>query len=678
MNNFECLACGETINERRRSQHEEFWCEAIIIPDDEENNDNDDDDDKDQNGEDSGCEQQQPVSMAALKVAVQDLGDLNTKVHKITSVQLSSGLALSFEELSVFASDTSTGGALWKSELLLAEWMIQEVTTNTKDDDDTPSIINSRSNLVVVELGCGACPAAGMTAAAMGYGQSIMTDRPEVVKLAEVNLRRNIENISKARRRIMIQQTMGESTQLSAPSLSSSSPSPSLPSPSSSSSSSPSPSPSPLPPLGRNNFDTAVFEWGVNVETNSILPDRLSSLTAIHIILISDCIFSKKTHTKLLQAITQLLVYHRFNNKSNNTNANTNTNTSTQQPKIILAYQRRGGTEEDEFFRRAKQDFGLVPIPVDNASGLKAKLDGSTDGLEICQLVVVVAGAVSPLVPKLQSKKERYCIEPLPDTPPKTTTKKTASANITAISWTGGKDCNLTLLYAHRDPNLDVQYLLTFCFEGNNSRAHPLPFMEAQAKSLNLELLYVNIPENTTDYMQAYVDGIRNIKQKYGVTVIGTGDMDLVGMMERNWIEQCCEQVGEGMEVYLPLWTKDRTEALHEILHEKFDIIFSCVKSPFFDGTWIHRSLDATAVKEMEGIIEQGLTKEQLEKGIKPLDLCGERGEYHTMCVDGPLYHHKVEMVVNNDPIREDLTKGTTWKGNIHNANSIWTISLQN
>eukprot|EP00957_Ditylum_brightwellii_P049139 3728359-Ditylum_brightwellii.AAC.1 len=69
--------------------------------------------------------------------------------------------------------------------------------------------------------------------------------------------------------------------------------------------------------------------------------------------------------------------------------------------------------------------------------------------------------------------------------------------------------------------------------------------MEAQAKSLGLELLFVNIPADTTDYMKAYIDGIRKVKDKYGIKVICTGDMDLVGTMERNWIERCCEQVGD-------------------------------------------------------------------------------------------------------------------------------------
>ena len=248
--------------------------------------------------------------------------------------------------------------------------------------------------------------------------------------------------------------------------------------------------------------------------------------------------------------------------------------------------------------------------------------------------------------------------------------------DITAISWTGGKDCNLALLYATRENNLDVQYLITFRPEGKSFHAHPIPFMEAQAESLGLKILYVEIPENTNDYMKAYVDGIKKVKEKYNIKVICTGDMDLVGTMERNWIERCCEQVGDGMRAFMPLWKKDRLECLNSLLDEGFDIIFSCVKSPFFDGSWINRKLDRQALEEMKGIINCGLTPNQLEAGIKPLDLCGERGEYHTMCVNGPTYQKRIDIRINPEPNREDIQNETKWRGNIHNAETIWTISL--
>lgn len=79
-------------------------------------------------------------------------------------------------------------------------------------------------------------------------------------------------------------------------------------------------------------------------------------------------------------------------------------------------------------------------------------------------------------------------------------------------------------------------------------------------------------------------------------------------------------------------------------------------------------------MNEMQVIVDKGI-----QKGLeKPLDLGGERGEYHTMCTNGPFYKKRVEMDVNEQPNREDIKGGpTNWKGNIHNADTIWTISLK-
>ena len=67
-----------------------------------------------------------------------------------------------------------------------------------------------------------------------------------------------------------------------------------------------------------------------------------------------------------------------------------------------------------------------------------------------------------------------------------------------------------------------------------------------------------------------------------------------------------------------------------------FRIIFTCVKSPWFDASWIGRCVDEASLAEMQSMVASP------PAGAKPLDLGGERGEYHTMCVDGPLYAHAV------------------------------------
>ena len=37
------------------------------------------------------------------------------------------------------------------------------------------------------------------------------------------------------------------------------------------------------------------------------------------------------------------------------------------------------------------------------------------------------------------------------------------------------------------------------------------------------------------------VDVVKKVMDEYGIKVIGTGDIDLVGTMEQNWIKRACE-----------------------------------------------------------------------------------------------------------------------------------------
>ena len=229
------------------------------------------------------------------------------------------------------------------------------------------------------------------------------------------------------------------------------------------------------------------------------------------------------------------------------------------------------------------------------------------------------------------------------------------------ISWTGGKDCNLALLTAWRDPTLNVVALVVFKPEDAEFKAHPLFLMEAQAASIGLPLLHVIIERDAPSYKEAYVRGMVKLREERNITVIVTGDMDLVGSMTRNWIEECGEDAG--LRTILPLWQSDREANLRKLHDERYRIVFSCVKSPWFDASWIGRCLDEAAIVEMKAMVASP------PKDAKPLDLGGEGGEYHTMCVDGPLYAHPVTIAIQ--PARELINQpgqkeGERW----------WTIGI--
>ena len=233
------------------------------------------------------------------------------------------------------------------------------------------------------------------------------------------------------------------------------------------------------------------------------------------------------------------------------------------------------------------------------------------------------------------------------------------------IAWTGGKDCNLALLHAWRNPSLEVVALIVFRPEKADFRAHPIPLMNLQASALGLPLLHVVIRPKTTatetghegkkedPYKAAYVEGLCQLYIDHGIKVVATGDMDLVGKMQRNWVEECCEAVTlenvdgpacGSMRAYLPLWQCDREEVLQKILAEGLRVVFSCVKSPWFDSSWIGRSLDSAALAEMRQLRNCESKTGTESDAVKPLDLCGENGEFHTMCLDGPLYTTCVDL----------------------------------
>jgi len=231
-------------------------------------------------------------------------------------------------------------------------------------------------------------------------------------------------------------------------------------------------------------------------------------------------------------------------------------------------------------------------------------------------------------------------------------TMTTTTVEKCCISWTGGKDCNLALLAAWRDPSLHVTDLVVFQPENKTDfEAHPLRIMREQSQSLGLTLRIMILPTDTK-YRDGYVNAFKQLRDEYGLQVICTGDMDLVGSYQNNWMEECAEMAGDGIRTSLPLWKADRDTCLNTLLFEKFVVVFSCVKSPWFDKSWCGRKLDADAYKKMKIMSENPLynEKEMINWGPKDprrevLDLGGENGEYHTMILDAPMYKYGLTLV---------------------------------
>ena len=197
------------------------------------------------------------------------------------------------------------------------------------------------------------------------------------------------------------------------------------------------------------------------------------------------------------------------------------------------------------------------------------------------------------------------------------------SGNAVAL-WTGGKDSCLAL-YEARRLGYQIKGLITFTPSDPQFLAHPLHVMKYQTEVLQISHDTIEIIQ---PFNEGYKSALRFLKEQCGVSVVITGDIDEI-RAHPNWVKECAAFVG--IEVVTPLWKRNRKELLEKLIANKFKIIFSCVKRPWFSDSWLGCDLDTKAAERLYEISE--------ETGM---DLCGENGEYHTTVLDCPLFKRTI------------------------------------
>lgn len=186
------------------------------------------------------------------------------------------------------------------------------------------------------------------------------------------------------------------------------------------------------------------------------------------------------------------------------------------------------------------------------------------------------------------------------------------------VSFSGGKESVFALFYALRHGVKPVVLLTMMNSKGTRTRGHGFNkgLIMAQAQALGIPALFANA--SWKRYEEVFKMTLRRLKAD-GVKVGVFGDLYLEE--HRQWVEKVCSEVG--FEPILPLWGRDPEGLLKEFLSLGFKAILVAIKDPRIPREFLGRTLD------------EGLITNLKEIGIDP---CGERGEYHTLVVDGPLF----------------------------------------
>jgi uncharacterized protein (TIGR00290 family) len=191
-------------------------------------------------------------------------------------------------------------------------------------------------------------------------------------------------------------------------------------------------------------------------------------------------------------------------------------------------------------------------------------------------------------------------------------------------SWSGGKDSALALHEAIRG-GAEPRMLVTMLTEGGvRSRSHGLhrSVLEAQSDAIGVPIEFVgatwaNYERGFTELVRAAVDA--------GASTGVFGDLDIDG--HREWVEGVCER--GGASACLPLWNRDRTDVVSHLLAAGFKAVIVAVRDQVLPGSLLGRVLDEEVLGEISAA------------GADP---AGERGEYHSLVVDGPMFNRPLEV----------------------------------
>jgi uncharacterized protein (TIGR00290 family) len=209
------------------------------------------------------------------------------------------------------------------------------------------------------------------------------------------------------------------------------------------------------------------------------------------------------------------------------------------------------------------------------------------------------------------------------------------------VSWSSGKDSAWMLHVLRQQDDVEVIGLLTTINETFGRVAmHGVrrEILRAQAHAVGLPLWEVPLPWPCTnaDYEQRMHRWLVSAKQA-GITAVAFGDLFLEDV--RAYREQ--QLATTGITPLFPLWGKPQhTAALAEtMLSAGLQAVVVCV--------------DARRLSPPQSWVGRCYSRQFLQELPSDVDPCGERGEFHTLCVSGPMFRHSLTVALGEVVERE-------------------------
>jgi len=207
----------------------------------------------------------------------------------------------------------------------------------------------------------------------------------------------------------------------------------------------------------------------------------------------------------------------------------------------------------------------------------------------------------------------------------------------TYFNWSSGKDSALALYHLLQDDQFSVDELITTVNNHyNRVSMHGLrkELLTAQTHALNIPASVIELPEmpSMEVYEEKILETITRLKND-GFTHTAFGDIFLEDL--RNYREEQLDK--QNIKAIFPIWKRGTKELLNEFLDLGFKTIIVCANSKYFGEEFVGTIIDKKFINN-------------LPEGVDP---CGENGEFHTFCFDGPIFKNPIDFSIGEKVYRE-------------------------
>ena len=209
----------------------------------------------------------------------------------------------------------------------------------------------------------------------------------------------------------------------------------------------------------------------------------------------------------------------------------------------------------------------------------------------------------------------------------------------TLLSWSSGKDSAWALGVLRESSEFDVVGLVTTLNETHDRVAmhavrRELLEQQAEAVGLHVEIVPIPYPCPNETYEAAMARVVENAIAS-GIEAMAFGDLFLEDVRDY----RLKQLRGTGLRPLFPLWGMPTAALAREMVTSGLEARVTCVDPRALPASFAGRRFDGELLDDLP----------------ETADPCGENGEFHTFCHDGPMFLHPVEVEPGEVVARDDF-----------------------